>query len=114
MAEDNSEAIKKKIDEDWKAEVSKEKDAGGTESPEASFSLFVSGLMMEGLIALGEVEHPVTKKKEMNRPHARFIVDILAMLKEKTQKNLTNEEAGALDAILYELRMRFVSKTNKA
>jgi len=117
MADQDKEEMKKKVDETWKEEVYKEKDAEGPPQetvPEASFGLFVSGLMIEGLVALGEVEHPVTKKKEMNRVHAKFIVDTLAMLKDKTRNNLTKDEENALDAILYELRMRFVGKTKKA
>lgn len=86
---------------------------GKPHMPEASFSLFVSGLMMEGLIALGEIEHPVTKKKEADLNHATFVIDTLAMLKEKTKNNLTSEEDGALDAVLYDLRMRFVAKADK-
>lgn len=91
------------------------KDRQGTSPamPEASFGLFISGLMMEGLIALGEVEHPVTKKKETDLKHATFVIDTLAMLKEKTKNNLTLEEDGALDAVLYDLRMRFVAKADK-
>ena len=81
--------------------------------PEASFGLFISGLMMEGLIALGELEHPVTKKKEPDMRHATFIIDTLAMLKEKTKSNLSGEEDGALEAVLYDLRMRFVAQAGK-
>lgn len=81
---------------------------------EASFSLFVSSLMMQAMSALGEIENPLTKKKEFNPSHAKFIIDTLTMLQEKTKGNLTKEEAEMLEGILYELRMRFVSKTQKA
>lgn len=91
----------------------KDKAGEAGQMPEASFGLFISGLMMEGLIALGEVEHPVTKKKEPDLKHATFVIDTLAMLKEKTKNNLSGEEDGALEAVLYDLRMRFVAKADK-
>ena len=36
------------------------------------------------------------------------MIDILALLEEKTKGNLTPDEEQLLDAILYELRLRFV------
>lgn len=94
-----------------------EKKAAGegkaAEAPEVTFGLFMSGLLMEALIALGDVEHPITKKKELNAPHAKFIIETLAMLKEKTKNNLSKEEEGSLEAVLYDLRIRFVNKAGK-
>lgn len=115
--EQDKEDVKKKVDESWKEAVEKEKarvNSAQTEAdmPEPSFSLFISGLMMEALIALGEIEHPVTKNKEMSSRHARFIIETLSMLKNKTNGNLSKAEEDALEAILYELRMKFVGKIN--
>ena len=36
------------------------------------------------------------------------MIDILAMLEEKTRGNLSAEERQLIDQVLYELRMRFV------
>lgn len=113
MNEENREAIKKKVDEAWKEAVSKEKDE--TEKPahqeiEVNFGIFTSGLAMESMVALGEIENPITKKKEFNSNHAKFLIDTLAMLQEKTKNNLTKEEGEMLDYMLYDLRMRFVNK----
>lgn len=62
-----NEDMKKKVDEAWKDGVKKEKTDGpgpaDPEFPEVTFSLFLSGLMMEALVALGEIENPITKKK---------------------------------------------------
>ena len=117
MKEDSKEDLQKKVDESWKETVSKEKTGAKPEDlaglPEITFSLFISGLLMEALIALGDVEHPVTKKKELSAPHAKFIIETLAMLKDKTKNNLTKEEEGSLEGVLYDLRMRFVQKAGK-
>lgn len=110
---------RKKVDEAWKETVDKEKvqqqqstDKTQEEYPqEINFALFLSSLMIEGLIALGEVENPVTKKKEENLGQARYVIDVIAMLEEKTKNNLSPEEKEAIAHILYELRMRYVAKT---
>ncbi len=80
---------------------------------EVNFTIFVSGLMMEGVIAVGDMEHPVTKKKETNLPHAKFIIDTINMLKDKTKNNLSQEETDMVDSILYDLRMRFLAKSKE-
>ena len=114
--EKNDELLKKRVDDAWKAAVDKEKAPTGSsaeETLEVSFGLFISGLMMEALMALGEVENPATKKKEPNLTHARFVIDTLSMLKDKTRNNLDKDETDALESILYDLRMRFVVKSTK-
>ena len=117
MNEDKKEDLNKKVDESWKEAVTKDKaassDTKASEVPEITFGLFMSGLLMEALIALGDAEHPVTKKKELSAPHAKFIIETLAMLKDKTKNNLTKEENDSLEAVLYDLRMRFVQKAGK-
>lgn len=112
------EELKKKVDESWKESVTKDKaetpaQEGTSTAPEASFGLFIYGLMMEAMIALGEAENPMTKKKERNQTHAKFVIDTLDMLKSKTKGNLNKDEESMLEGILYELRMRFVSSPPK-
>jgi len=108
--------IDKKIDEGWKDNIEKEKqDAetgpeSGLQRPEASFPLFISGLGMQALMALGEIENPVTKKKETDFPQARYIIDTIQMLQEKTSANATQEEKKMLEEMLYQLRMVYVAK----
>lgn len=117
MPETHDDQKDKKIDESWKNSVKKEKtdlpEPDPESPPEASFSLFVTSLMMQAMIALGEIENPVTKKKEMRGPQAKFIIDTLEMLQKKTKNNLTKDESDLLDSILYELRMHFVGKSTQ-
>lgn len=77
---------------------------------EMSFSLFITGLMMEAMMALGDLENPMTHKKEQNLQHAKILIDTLEMLKEKTKNNLSKDEDEAMSSILYDVRMRFVTK----
>lgn len=107
--------IRKNIDESWKDSVQKEKASDNLENSaqgdiEVSFGLFITGMMMEAVIALGDIENPVTHKKEENLHHAKILIDTLEMLKEKTKNNLSKDEDEAMSSILYDLRMRFVTK----
>ena len=134
------EAIKKKVDESWKEQAEQEKHVVGPpqstaapsaaaagpqtapheapssrereteETPQARFDLFLSGLAMEALIALGEVPHPVTRKQSANLPHAKYLIDVLGILDEKTKGNVSVEEAQLLKDALYQLRMRYLAK----
>lgn len=106
--------MEKKVDETWKEAVKKETgEAGKGETPlkEADFSSFLSSLFIETLICLGEMENPLSKQKEENLQQAKYLIDTLTMLQEKTKGNLASNETTMLENILYELRMRYISKT---
>jgi hypothetical protein len=78
--------------------------------PEARFDLFVSGLAMEALIALGDAPHPVTRKQSMNQKQARYLIDVLGVLEEKTRGNLSADEERLVKDVLYQLRTRYLNK----
>jgi hypothetical protein len=77
------------------------------------FSLFISSLSMQALILLGEIDSPFTHKKEENLDQAKYVIDTIAMLKDKTKGNLSGEELNFIDNILYELRMKYTAKSGK-
>ncbi len=79
--------------------------------PEASFSLFASSLVTQALISLGEVENPFSKTKTQNLDQAKFTIDTLQIIKDKTRGNLTDDEINLLDTALYDLRMGYVEKS---
>ena len=81
--------------------------------PKADFGLFVSSLMLQAMIFLGEVDNPATKTKEEDLPHARYLIDTIQMIWEKTKGNVTKEEDKMLEEILYDLRTRYIAKMNK-
>ncbi|MDD5775027.1 MAG: DUF1844 domain-containing protein [Candidatus Omnitrophica bacterium] len=78
------------------------------------FSFFISSLAMQASIALGSIAHPITGKVEPNLPHAKLIIDTLAMLKEKTAGNLTTDEDSLLDKFLYGLRQQYEKHPGRA
>jgi hypothetical protein len=105
----------KKIDETWKEAVDKDKKNQETEGkfiPEdPDFKFFVTTLAIQASIFLGVLPNPVTNKKdEKNLPQAKFIIDTLDMLKEKTKGNLNQEETTLLENVLYELKMQYVAE----
>ncbi|MFH1202272.1 MAG: DUF1844 domain-containing protein [Candidatus Omnitrophota bacterium] len=108
---------KKQIDESWKETVEKEKTVKDSEIkqekfqiPKPDFKFFISTLSLQAFIALGELENPVSHKKEEDLNQAKFLIDTLDMLKEKTKGNLDEEEASILEDVLYELKMKYVAK----
>jgi hypothetical protein len=134
----------KKVDENWKEQVEKERQTlpgsepprsaqpaasqakrpeptpasqakqpprRGGAPPQSDFAMFLSSLSMQAMVALGEMAHPATGLAQLDLEQARYLVDVLGLLQEKTQGNLSQEEAGLLDGLLYELRMKYVEKT---
>jgi hypothetical protein len=75
--------------------------------PEASFATLVNSLMTQVLLYLGELA-PRGVEPQVNLDMAKFNVDLLAVLEEKTKGNLTPDEQKLLDTALYETRMRYV------
>ena len=106
--------INKNIDESWKDTVEKEKDALKKESkfipPEPDFNFFITTLALQASIALGQVPNPATNKTEEDNAQAKFLIDTLGMLKDKTKGNLTPEELTLLENVLYELRMQYIAR----
>ena len=71
--------------------------------PGGNFQLLVSRLSIQAMISLGILENPLTKKKDPHPHNARMLLDDLAMLREKTSGNLTDEEQSHLDKVLADL-----------
>ena len=79
-----------------------------------SFAAFVLSLAHTAAVHFGDIPDPVSgEKSEVNLPAAQQMIDILALLEEKTRGNLTAEERQFLDQILYELRLRYVEASQQ-
>jgi hypothetical protein len=80
-----------------------------------SFTTFVVSLASSAAIHFGDLPDPTTgQPAEVNLEGAAQMIDILALLEEKTRGNLTLEERQVLDQVLYELRLRFVEASGDA
>jgi len=81
--------------------------------PPIDFPSYILSYYTQGCVLLGEVPNPYTNKKEEDLEAAKHTVDILSMLEQKTKGNLGKEEQQLIESVLYELRMKFMAKTNR-
>lgn len=77
--------------------------------PEVTFTNFVMSLNTAALFHFGELADPETGKTGRDLTLAKHTIDTLGLLKEKTAGNLSRDEENLLDAVLYDLKLRFVS-----
>jgi hypothetical protein len=91
----------------------KSAEPGASPRPPIDFPSYILSYYTQGLVLLGEVPNPYTNKKEEDVEAAQHTVDILSMLQQKTKGNLSKDEEQLLDTVLYELRMKFMAKTNR-
>jgi hypothetical protein len=80
------------------------------EAPEITFSSFVVGLSTQALVHLGELPDPHTNQAATDLAAAQQLIDIIAMLENKTRGNLDRDEQAMLQSILVELRMKYVER----
>ncbi len=79
--------------------------------PPADLTFLVSSLYLQGTMALGVLPNPATNKADVHLDQAKHVIDMLAMLEQKTEGNRTAEESDGLEAALHELRLAYVSIT---
>ena len=77
------------------------------------FSQIVITLAQTAYVHLGVIEDPFSKKKDKDLEQAKFAIDMLDILKEKTKGNLTKEEKDIMEDILYDLHMKYLYETEK-
>ncbi len=119
------------VDEDWKAEAQREKELLAAQEeaekkqkqqaqqrrgplPRGNFAALVSMLATQALYSLGAVQVKGQEHKEPDLELARYNIDMLETLEEKTKGNLTDDEKRVLENTLSELRMGFVAISDKA
>ena len=87
-----------------------QKEEEAAQLPKIDFPTFVISLNSSALVQLGVLADPTTGEKSKNLPLAKQTIDVLGMLEEKTQGNLSAEEANMLKSILYDLRILYVKE----
>jgi len=75
--------------------------------PPASLFYFMAQMATQARIALGVIENPVTREVEQNLQSARLCIDLLEVLREKTEGNRTQDESRVLDETLADLRDKY-------
>jgi Domain of unknown function (DUF1844) len=75
---------------------------------EVTFTTFMVGLSTQALAALGEMPDPMSGQRSKDLNAAQQLIDIIGMLREKTRGNLDRDEDGLIEAILFDLRMKYV------
>jgi hypothetical protein len=118
------------IDEDWKAQVQREKEEARTKTKEdqaeggqeearaaeqvdASFGALLQSLATQCMFALGLIAPQDAKTVTVDIPQAKFVIDTLLMLRQKTQGNLSKEEEGALKEAIAELQRVYVARAQQ-
>ncbi len=111
------------IDEDWKQEAQKEKEVLAAQEeaekeqevesehgplPEGNFAALISMLTTQALFALGFLQVKGQEERKPDMAMAKYNIDMLETLEEKTKGNLTAEEEAVLSSTLNELRMGYV------
>jgi hypothetical protein len=122
----------KRVDEDWKkrAQADKELDAqkftppppppavpGAAPSPAGPrsdlkpnplFGGLVESLASQALMFMGAMRDPMTGQAHQDLQQSQTMIEMLAMLEEKTRGNLAKEEADMIKQVLDEVRMHYV------
>ncbi len=132
MAQEEKKDKKIIIDEDWKHEAQREKEVlaakeeeekqkeeaegpqHGRGLPRGDLAALISMLTTQALFALGLLQIKGQEEREPDLELARYNIDMLQALAEKTQGNLTKEEEQLLKNTLSELRMGYVSIAQQA
>lgn len=118
------------IDDDWKQEAQREKEilaekekheketpedaAGPTTMPPADFSSLVSMLGTQAFYAMGFIRAREDEEPIQNLPMAKYNIDLLGVLQEKTKNNLSDEDEKILNDTVQQLRMAFVQVSNSS
>ena len=77
---------------------------------EANFSVLAMSLASSAAMALGLAPDPNTGKIQKDKTMARFNIDLLIMLKEKTKGNLNPDETHFIENVIADLQMKFVQE----
>ncbi|MCA9293960.1 MAG: DUF1844 domain-containing protein [Phycisphaerales bacterium] len=122
MADEAGETPKIIVDSDWKSQAQAEKqklqeqeaarqeasgDVGPGGMPPADFRAVVGMFASQALMYMGGVADK-SGRAVFDPYYAQYMIDMLAVLEEKTKGNITKEEADDLASVLHELRSRFV------
>lgn len=74
-----------------------------------TFTGFILSLATTAAVHFGDIDDPNTGERgEPNLAAAAQMIELIAMLQERTKGNLIEPEERLVDDLLYELRLRYV------
>jgi len=88
--------------------------ADPTSPPDRSLAGLFMMLASSAVIALGDAPDPVTGQRQMDLPQAADAIDLLVLLREKTEGNRSGEESQILEELIYDLQLRYVRVTKRS
>jgi Domain of unknown function (DUF1844) len=77
------------------------------------FSTHVLSLASSAMISLGQMPAPSGDAVDVDLETAKFLIDVLGMLEQKTKGNLDDAEEKLLQSLLYDLRVAYVDASKK-
>jgi len=77
---------------------------------EASFSVLTMSIASSAVMALGLAPDPQTNQTHKDKNMAKFNIDLLVMLKDKTKGNLNGDELKFIDSVITDLQMKYVQE----
>ena len=109
-------AAEKKIEEVEKATESEEAKAAPERGPlpAANMTGLISMLGTQAFFAMGAFGAEEGVEPKVDLEMAKYSIDMLGVIDEKTKGNLSEEEAAALEGTLHKLRMTYVNVSKKS
>ena len=86
----------------------------GAAIAEMTFATFMVSLSTQALMHLGEVPDPNSGQFLKDLAGAEHLIDLIAMLQDKTRGNLDEAETQLVQTILFELRMKYVERARQS
>jgi uncharacterized protein DUF1844 len=87
--------------------------AGGQQLPTPTFDVLVQVIAAPAMVHLGILANPATGKIERNLEQARWQIDLLHVLEEKSRPSLSAEERARVDQLLAQLRNAYVAQSTR-
>jgi hypothetical protein len=79
----------------------------------ANFLQFIYGMANQTMVQLGLSPNPITGGTEVNLVQAQYSIELLEIIREKTEGNLTEEEQEYFDKALAQLKVALVDIQSK-
>ena len=85
----------------------------GTPGERSLAGLFMM-LASSAMVALGHAPDPLTGQRQTDLVQAADAIDLLALLREKTEGHRSGDESRILDELIYDLQLRYVHVTKQS